>query len=198
MKKVIFISLIVLITGFFISPSYAKKPLVNKATSEKIVYQDKQTGLVFPASLGGLSYTTLIENEKQRSGTGFSLNYHNAEITAEVSIYNLGLTKITAPDITQAFETSKQAIYTLELSGKYKNIEEMKNQPAQISIGKNQFHYALFTYLTVGKMSYDSAIAEIFLTTYKNHFIKVLVISTKESQQKSVDNFMKALKLLLK
>jgi len=198
MKRLIVISLTLFITGTFISPSYAKKPLVNKAISAKIVYQDKQTGLAFPASLGGLSYTTLIENEKQRSGTGVSLNYSNTEITAEVSVYNLGLAKIEVPDITQAFETSKQAIYTLELSGKYKNIEQMKNQPAQISIGKVQFHYALFTYLTVGKMSYDSAIAEVFLTTYKNYFIKVVVISNKESQQKSVDNFMKALKLLLK
>ncbi len=192
MNKISFSVLLFFISLSIIATSYAeKKPPL------KIAYTDSQTQLKFPETLGGLSYTN-ISNHEQRTGLGVSINYSNSEISAEVSIYNLGLTKIQPEDMEKAFESSKQTIYTLDSSSKYKNIEQLKNQPTQVTIGNTKFAYAMFTYLAAGKISYDQVIAEIFLTQYKNYFLKVHVISTKESQQKSVDNFMRGLKSLLK
>ncbi len=169
--------------------NYAEKKSAN-------VYTHQSTQLKFPANLNGLVYTNLV-TDKQHHELGVTLNYSNKEIHAEVSVYNLGLTKINPAALDQEFENNKQAIGALESSGQYKNVEQIKNQPPFISIGNTKFHYAMFTYLTAGKISYDQAIAELFLTEYKQHFIKVKVISSQENQQKSVDNFIKGLKTLM-
>ncbi len=193
MKKIYFLFFVTLL----INVTFASYAFAEKKTPIKTAYTDTQTQLKFPDTLAGLSYTNVIINE-QHPELGVSINYSNSEISAEVSIYNLGLNKIQAEDIEKAFESSKQAIYTLDASSKYKNIEQLKNQPTQVTIGNTKFSYAMFTYLAAGKISYDQVIAEIFLTSYKNYFLKVHIISSKESQQKSVDNFMRGLKLLLK
>lgn len=187
----------VLLFTFFVSVLFFCKSYAEKKPPVKTAYTDTQTQVKFPDMLGGLSYTNVIHNQ-QNAGLGVSINYSNSEISAEISIYNLGLPKIQEADMEKAFESSKQAIYTLDASSKYKNIEQLKNQPSHVTIGNTKFSYAMFTYLAAGKISYDQVIAEIFLTQYKNHFLKVQVISSKESQQKSVDNFIRGLKSLLK
>lgn len=114
---------------------------------------------------------------------GYAVNY-SSETAGRVTVYvyNAGLKTISADisdkRVKEEIEKTKRELRMVAEAGVYENLKEIKSETINLK-GKTGLKslYALFTFNVKG----SALTSEIYLFTYKNHFIKIRATRPKES-----------------
>jgi len=180
-KKLIVLKVLLVLVGCFNS-------FVGESNASS--YTHHPTGLTFQDSIAGLVKGEITHYKDPRLGV--SVGYNAPGITSTVYIYNLGIRKIQtvppSPILDEHFKQVIEEIYTIEKQGGYENVRAISHRATlrYDANGKQRVLLAIYSYLqNEGKRVLDKPIQRmsvIYLTGYRNHFVKVRFTYNEEIQ----------------
>jgi hypothetical protein len=136
-------------------------------------FKEPATGIVFPAKLGKWNRG---EDHTYRPGLGVSIAYRSEEgVTATVFVYNLNLGNIPAGTASKAVKDQfKQAQGDIAGAAKQRGGSAALRTEDEISLGAGpQSPRALRAVFTLTEMDGNDLTAHVYLTGYKNQFLKI-------------------------
>ena len=167
-------------------------------------YRHPATALVFPEKIAGMVKGKVTNFEHERPGLGISIGYNTPSITTTIYIYTLGLTNIPngagSKAILQHFKQVIADVYAAERFGLYKSVMKLSKETVSLGCdaGSSKALSALLAYTQSGTERFS----RIYLTGYKDHFIKIRFTYDKAAEanaRKTLALFLdEAGKLLLK
>jgi hypothetical protein len=168
-------------------------------------YQHSATGISFPARLGALTYRGNVDYAKQgRADLGVAVRYGlaGAPVWADIYVYDLGRknlgTGLDSPDVQKAFNGAVQDIFALEKQKVYKSVQKTEEGKFALTTqsGRLNMLWAHFTYerLPGPQISHPGPlISELYLTAYRNQFLKIRFTSPAEMQERHQEALQKFL-----
>lgn len=197
MGAIVIFCLIMIVPSLMPSPAQSQTAFIHP-----------QTGIQLPRSLGPLRHEDLMDYAQEgRPDLGFKIRYSawDSLTWADVYLYdlkrkNLG-TGITSPEVMKVFEMAKGDIYLMEKRGRYKNVRKIDEGTITLRTqsGILPMLWAAFTYERLPDPSVDypgPVISHLYLTAYKNYFLKVRVSShesMRDFHHKAVQQFLEDL-----
>ena len=176
-------------------------------------YQHSATGISFPARLGPLTYRGNVDYAKQgRADLGVAVRYGlaGAPVWADIYLYDLGRknlgTGLDSPEVQKAFMGAVQDIFGMEKQGVYKSVQKTEEGKFALNTqsGRLNMLWAHFTYERLPGPQISSPgplISDLYLTAYKDQFLKIRFTSPaamqdrhQEALQKFLVDFGKVLK----
>jgi hypothetical protein len=138
-------------------------------------YQHPATGLVFPDRLASMQKDKVTDYEKDNPGLGVGIGYNSPGITLTIYVYNYGIKSLPGspddPAIRQHFAQVVGDVMTMGLRGRY--IDLVKSQETEVVLGSSptgpKALSASFSYV----QNNVERLSKLYLTSYKNHFVKV-------------------------
>ena len=178
--KLRFITVVALLIS--VTPVFPQELLVQP-------YPESAPGITFPRLMGGLRRGEVTDYEKKQKGLGIGIRYYDAEnqIKADVYIYNLGLTAIPdgieSRELVGVFEQARREVHDMEKSGSYQSVKKLSEDVASFG------HFAsapraLRAYFSFTQDGTDR-FSHIYLTAYKNLFLKIRFTYPKEQKANS-------------
>jgi hypothetical protein len=169
-------------------------------------YIEPRTGVAFPPALGGLMKGT--QKDYQNPALGVSIPYAGTNgVTADIYIYGGGLASIPSGTnsviVRNEFEKSAGVITAYEKMGAYQDVKRVSEAAMRLGVDeKARAMLALcfeYTVTLEGKEPREAR-SYLFLTGYKNQFLKIRFTfprSNAESAEKNLKTLMEELGRLL-
>ena len=149
------------------------------------VYQEPNTGIAFPSTLGPMQYAGVVDYaEQRRPDLGISVRYSlpGSPVRADIYLYNLGKknlgTGTGSPEVAKIFQQSIEDIFSLEKRGHYKDVRKLSEgrTASKTSMGSLMVLQARISYsqLPAPLVFYTGPqISNLYLTAYKDYFLKI-------------------------
>ncbi|MBE3099203.1 MAG: hypothetical protein IMZ44_18970 [Planctomycetes bacterium] len=175
-------------------------------------FVEPQTGVVFPLTMGRFTFAGSQKYDKPELGV--SIRYKASEpvsIRADIYVYDLGKKDlgngIESEAVKAAFEQAKADITRMETTKRYKDVKPLPQEPVVLKVGEKELPMlgAAFEFTMLpppGTSASPEAVAShLFLTGYKDKFLKVRLTYPKAGKEKCAEalaEFMAALGAALK
>lgn len=128
-------------------------------------------GMLFPNDLAGFTLDSVINNEKDMPGQGFSLFYDHPGVKASVFVYDLGIKNIpngdNSPIVYKAFQQAINDVKTV-----HHDAQSLDVTPKLSIDGTNMLH-AAFQYASDQAGSRDVVFSHVYMTAQNGNFILV-------------------------
>ena len=128
-------------------------------------------GIYFPNNLAGFTLGSVINNETDTPGQGYSLLYDHPGVKASVFVYNLGIKNIPNGDdskiVHDAFERAISDVKSV-----HPDAQNLDATP-QLSIHGISLLHAAFQYKAVETGWHDVVFSHVYMTAQNGNFILV-------------------------
>ncbi len=157
-----------------------------RAKELPVAYRDKSLGLVFPVTLGTLSFGGVHQYKK--SALGYSVRYSDKELTkADIYIYNRGISLIPNGCNNRVVKSEAESVnallQTMQKLGYYKDLVSLNTgiMPTQ---GDIKFIWLRFEYRQIkNSPSPEKLISDRLITGFANKFVKISLTYKKANKK---------------
>ncbi len=165
-------------------------------------YQHPATGFVFPDHFAEMDKGKVTDYEKDHPGLGVSASYDAPGITLTIYLYDMGMKSISSDlnsaVFTEHFEQVVGEVIQAENRGVYSSV--MRLSEAEVFLSSTQTGpralAASFSYVQNGR----ERLSKLYLTGYKDHFLKVRFTYDKIVQikgEKTLKQFLDELSMII-
>ena len=168
-------------------------------TADAKPYKDKVTGLVFPDKIATLVKTSETNFEDRSPGLGISVGYNAIGSFVNIYVYNYRLKSIPediqSPVVKAHLKQVFNDVLEEERRGFYKGVKKIEQKVVPLNPEDPKGPKGWLVTMTY-KFKEMDIISKIFLTTYKNNFIKVRYSYNAVFKKRAENDFNKLLLFL--